>query len=1012
MGVGRFGALCYRSNKPDDIAKAKAAGKKAGPGMGGRLFTSPEELVGHMNRMLFMQRRNNEPASDMYLCLSLMRMGLARTNGKPGLRAHRTILNFAGTRALWVDVDVKEGKYDSKEPALQHIDDLVASGNLPPTTIRVDSGNGVHFYWVLDRELSLGEWQMLSRKFSDYLLTLGVHHDTQCTNDVVRVLRIPESVNMKDVANPKPVKLIGTIDPNDVPVVDIEAMLGANLATAPAAPVLQQGLTLPLAFMHAKPPGAPSTLEFSDGIDPNVHNTSGLDFEAMIAGCATLNDIHTRNGAGDPEPLWALALMVATFAPTAEQQRWAHEFSSGYAGYSPSETDAKFQEKLDARMRSGGRIGWPKCDSFSVLSPKCQGCPFYGMGRSPLHIASEVWKETVAPSLLAQQRSIFVETELPQNYVRRDGEIWWAGKRDGEDVDVQVLPYDVVGAHIEETPSGPFFVTQIVHKMNPTRTLRLPLAAATAWRDEATKALGDAHVTLLPEQSIEARRFFVHYMQQLQAQQENILAREPYGWTRDRTGATGFAYEGRVISMTGEELGPAPDEHLRTRFSATGSVAEWKKVADMVFGMGRLDLTTAVLSAFAAPLVHFTGLQGALISFFSPASGTQKTTALRLAQSVWGHPVLGTSRLDDTAYSVTKKLGLLRHLPVYWDELQSRDQTAQFAKLAFALTQGTEKSRLQADTRFRTSGDWATLLVSASNNSVREIMLQETSAGSAAGVNRVLEIEVQAVPLATSSAAADLTMRALNDNHGVVGRLYAAHLVSLHDRLPKAYESVAKSFEQKTGADPEQRFWIMAASTLYLGARLANQLEGGTLFKFDLPALHAFLCDAIRTQQMAKAEDVIAQGTEDMAANVVQGFINQCKVENAYLETDVAVAKPGRPGKFSAITVRNGPDEQRLLRVVKAHVAVEDGKARFHANAFWEYCVKTRKLSFAAIKRDLEKFGNMQKTRAKWCAGTKWAGALEYFYVIDLNANTSALGQRFGYGVAVEAPEPQAANAP
>lgn len=1011
MGEGRFAALCYRSNKPEDIAKAKADGKKTGPGMGGQLFTTPEALVRKMQAMLYTQRKHNEPPNDMYLCLSLSRMGTLHPKNPNTLRAHRTIANFVSARSLWVDVDVKDGKYTSKEEALKHVDDLVQAGNLPTPTVRVDSGNGVHFYWVLDRELTLDEHHVLSRKFSDYLLTLGVHHDTQCTNDPVRVLRIPETVNVKDPNDIKPVTLIGKIDPTDLPVADIEALLGANLATVVPNLAQQQsvGLALPLTFLRALPPGAPAVLEFSDGIDPDVHNATGMNFEVMLAECPTLQDIHARNGAGDPEPLWALALMAATFAPASERLRWAHEFSSGYVGYSASETERKLQEKLDARMRSGGRIGWPRCDSFSALSQKCQGCRFSGQGRSPLHIASEAWKSTVVVATGAVLAA-FVETDLPSGYTRRDGEVWWQGKREGEDVDIVVLPYDVQGAHIEETAQGAFFTAQVVHKRNPTRTLRLPIAAATGWREDASKALGDAHVALLPEQSIEARRFFVHYMQRLQAEQDNVQARDPYGWTRTRTGAVGFAYEGRVIIPGGEEHGPAPDEHLRQRFSAKGSLSEWKQAADMVLGMGRTDITLVVLSAFAAPLVTFTGLNGAMLSFFSPQSGTQKSTALKLAQSVWGHPVLGTSRLDDTAYSVTKKLGLLRHLPVYWDELQSRDQTANFAKMAFALTQGTEKSRLQADTRFRASGDWATILVSASNNSVREIMLQETAAGSAAGVNRVLEIEVKPVPLATSSAAADIVMRGLNDNHGLVGKIYAAHLLSLHDKLPAAYEKIATSFEQQTNADPEQRFWIMLASTLYLGARLANQIESGTLFKFDLPTIHAYLCDIIRMQQNAKADDVVAQGTEDMAASVVQGFINACKTENTYLETDVLNDRPGRPNKFSAISVRNTPDEQRLLRVVKAHVATDDGKARFHAQSFWDYCVKVRKLSFAAIKRDLEHFGSMTKTRAKWCAGTKWAGSLEYFYVIDLHANTSALGARFGLGAA---PDPQqAANAP
>lgn len=1009
MAAGRYGALMFISNDAASKKWAKDHGREK-PGMNGLLFTDPESLVSKMRAMLFRQRQADPKGiADFYLCLSLMRVGVARAKG-PGLKAVRTIENFAAVRALWADLDVKEGAYAQKQDAINHIDQLVAAGSLPAPTVRVDSGYGLHCYWVLDRDLTLDEWEPFSRKWSEYLKTLNVHHDPQCTNDPVRVLRIPTSVNMKNPDSPAAVSLIGAIEPTDHAVSDIETLIGHNLAAAAVAsqatrqPVQSNTFTLPAAFAGVTPPGAPSVLEFSSGIDPDVHTTEVLDFEAMLNDCPTLADIHDRGGAGDSEPLWALAILAASFAPASEREEWAHAFSDQDPRYTPEGTLQKLDEKVNARLRTGNRIGWPKCDQFAALSPKCQGCPFRNEGKSPLHRAAAAWKAKAVAVLHSG-----LDDALPTHYVRIDQEIFVFGTdEDGNPTTKLVLPYDIEGPHIEENVQGSFFVSRILHKRNPPTQLRLPLHAATAWRDEATKALGAAHIVLQPEQVIEARRFFVSYIQTLQAKHQNVHARDPYGWTKTRDGDPGFAYDGRVHGMKGVEHGPTPDEHLHQRFHTSGTARGWKAAADMVMGMGRLDLQAAIASAFAAPLVKHTGQAGALLSIFSPKSGAQKSTALKVAQAVWGNPITGMTRLDDTANSVAKKLGLLRHLPVYWDELQTRAQTEQFAKLAFALTMGTEKSRMASDTRFRTSGEWATLLVSGSNHSVRELMMMEQAAGSAAGVNRVLEIEVLPVALDSSAAAADQVLLGLNDNFGVVGETYARLLVGIQGKIAPAYTAIAKSFEQKVGADPEQRFWIMTASVLLLGARLANQLEGGSLIRFDIPAMHDFLCGVLRQQQIEK-DDITLQGTDDLAASVVQGFIDHCKAENTYLETDCLVLRPGRPSKFNAIHVRNTSDQQRLMRVVRAHVAVEDGRARFHADAFREYVVKQRRLSFTSVKRDLVQHGNMTKDRARWCAGTLWAGSLQHFYSIDLHHASTALGRHFDLGHPTQA---QAANTP
>jgi len=53
-------------------------------------------------------------------------------------------------RSFFVDLDVGEGKgYNSKDEAVQAIDQFVLENDLPPP-VKIDSGTGIHSYWLLN----------------------------------------------------------------------------------------------------------------------------------------------------------------------------------------------------------------------------------------------------------------------------------------------------------------------------------------------------------------------------------------------------------------------------------------------------------------------------------------------------------------------------------------------------------------------------------------------------------------------------------------------------------------------------------------------------------------------------------------------------------------------------------------------------------------------------------------------------------------------------------------------
>ena len=124
--------------------------------------------------------------------------------------------NVVRIKSLWVDLDCGEQKakalkgYIDKEAALLALEEFLDKTKLPEPAL-VDSGGGIHAYWVLDRELSREEWQPLADSLKELCAKEGLIIDPACTADAARILRVPNTYNLKE-ENPRQVRLLSPPD--------------------------------------------------------------------------------------------------------------------------------------------------------------------------------------------------------------------------------------------------------------------------------------------------------------------------------------------------------------------------------------------------------------------------------------------------------------------------------------------------------------------------------------------------------------------------------------------------------------------------------------------------------------------------------------------------------------------------------------------------------------------------------------------------------------------------------
>jgi uncharacterized protein (DUF927 family) len=122
-----------------------------------------------------------------------------------------------------------------------------------------------------------------------------------------------------------------------------------------------------------------------------------------------------------------------------------------------------------------------------------------------------------------------------------------------------------------------------------------------------------------------------------------------------------------------------------------GDLAIWKQTCKLITDQKRADLNAIVACSLAAPLVQMTGHNGFVVAAYSTHTGVQKSAAMRVGHAMWGDPN-EMAGLDDTNNYLNTRLGILRHLPMYVDELKFADDMRKAETMVLEITRGKPRA--------------------------------------------------------------------------------------------------------------------------------------------------------------------------------------------------------------------------------------------------------------------------------------------------------------------------------
>ena len=731
-------------------------------------------------------------------------------------------------RSLFIDMD----GYESKRAAAEALQTFLEGTGLDAfgTPWIVASGGGLHCYWSFIRPVPVGLWKPSAERFKRLCKARGLAIDMTVTADAARVLRIPGTMNFKKkYPEPRPVKLLETSQP-----VDFEAFADALAALQPSAPVaVAPQPALDLAGTRPSTAPSASTLKLVENTTTRFKNI--VQRTAAGDGCGQLAHFIEHAADEGMEPLWRAWLSQAKQCADGER---AAVWLSNLHPYEPE----RMQRKL-AEIK-----GPYPCLKFDSENPGvCTNCRYFGKITNPLALGKELVADNAPKEVeivvegdeeIAAEVIKLVRPTPPKGYMYgAKGGVFT--ERIVEEADgtkrkqqVMLLPYDLFVVDLLHK-DGEHIVHMVANRPGKAVDVLMPQRYAVS-KDECLKTLAQQNV-LSAFGSGNDKNLYEYVracVEDASTQKQAIKIPSQYGWQEDDS----FVYSGRVFFPHGAtRTMPMPDLANITRVTRShGTLEGWRKMPEMLIRRRLFDHLAMGCIGFGAPLMQFTQMNALTFHAGSTDSGTGKSLALNLLNSVWGHPIRYRTGKGTSPVTMQQRMGNLNSLPFTSDEIthKSRQDMEWFPGFVFDASegQGKEKSEAHHNRERINNVSWSTLVFVTSNTHMHDYMSGVRSHTSQGELLRMLEW-IPEVKLNWSAEEED-AIKSLWENYGIAGEQYVRWLVANRELARSVTLRTIERLKKEWKMSGDERYWAAGCGAVVAGAILASTRYAGII---DLP---------------------------------------------------------------------------------------------------------------------------------------------------------------------------------
>ena len=364
----------------------------------------------------------------------------------------------------------------------------------------------------------------------------------------------------------------------------------------------------------------------------------------------------------------------------------------------------------------------------------------------------------------------------------------------------------------------------------------IPLGVLSS-KDKLREALASKGVGLFSKQVDLMCVYVITAVKNLQVMRKADIMRTQFGWVDNDSK---FILGDREITKDGVYYSPpshitkAVAEHLNER----GDFDKWKEVFNMYAQPGLEPHAFAALTAFGSPLLKFTGMSGAIINVIHSSSGSGKSTALFMCNSVWGHPVKNASIWKDTFNAKMHRLGVMNNLPNTIDEI-TNTSPMEFSDLSYSISQGRGKNKMRGSVNEERVNltSWNGMTLTSSNASFYQKLGAAKDSPDGESM-RLLEYEIKPNNLIDVQVGKQMFDHQLRENYGFAGEIYAQWLVNNLEDAKDLVRKIQAKLDKEVKFTQRERFWSAVAACNIAGGLIAKNLQ---LHDYDMKAVYDWL---------------------------------------------------------------------------------------------------------------------------------------------------------------------------
>jgi len=778
---------------------------------------------------------------------------------------NREASNAEYLRSLFIDMD----GYANKRAAAEALGAFLESTGLDAfgTPWIVASGGGLHCYWAFIKPVPVGLWKPVAERFKRLCRQQGLTIDMTVTADAARVLRVPGTTNFKKkYAEPRPVKLLAAAQP-----VDFQAFSEAVVTLTPDAPPAAAPAPSTLALEGQRPSNAPAASAVK------LMESTTTRFKTIMLrtrdgdGCGQLAHFIEHAQDEGMEPLWRGWLSQTKYCADGER---AAVWLSGLHPYDADRMHTKLRE-----------IKGPyPCVKFDSENPGiCDGCKHFGKITNPLALGREIVADNTEKEIELVPADPDDPEAPPIKVVRPPPPKGYSYGANGgvfvermvEEADgtkrkqqVMLLPYDLFVVDLLNK-DGEHTVHMVANRPGKPLDLLMPQRYAVS-KDECLKTLAQQNVISAFGSGNDKNLYeYVRAcVEEASTSKQPIKIPGQYGWQEDGS----FVYNGKVYLTDGSTRSvPMPDLVNLTRVTRSqGTLEEWRKLPEMLIRRQLYDHLAIACIAFGAPLMRFTQMSALTFHAGSTDSGTGKSLALSLLNSVWGHPIRYRTGKSTSPVTMQQRMGNLNSLPFTSDEIthKSRQDMEWFPGFVFDASegQGKEKSEVHHNRERINNVSWNTLLLLTSNTHMHDYMSGARTHTSQGELLRMLEWTPEMKLNWTPDE--EEALKSIGHNYGVAGDKFVRWLVMNQDVARDVTNRVIRRLKVEWGMSGDERFWAAGCGTVVAGAILASSRYAGII---DLPVEE--IIKSLK-KLVDKARTVVKTGART-AEDVLNAFIRE-----------------------------------------------------------------------------------------------------------------------------------------